>query len=184
HLIVSGALERHPGLQVVFTEQGPASIPEELARLDNFFNRMRTAVGSQEHVWGKPVTDKLTLSPSEYFARQCNVGASFIRPNEVPLRHTVGLDKIMWGTDYPHKEASTPYTLEALRAAFAGVPHHETAMMLGGNAARIYGFDLELLEPIAAKIGPRKADVDVPLQPGDVPLVAEKCPALAGFGAR
>ena len=184
HLIVSGALERHPGLQLVFTEQGTSWIPEELARLDYFFNRMRTAVGSQEHVWGKPVTDKLSLSPSEYFARQCNVGASFIRPNEVPLRHTVGLDKIMWGTDYPHKEASTPYTLEALRAAFAGVPHHETAMMLGGNAARIYGFDLELLEPIAARIGPRKADVDVPLQPGDVPLVAEKCPALAGYGAR
>ncbi|MCU1399177.1 MAG: amidohydrolase 2 [Acidimicrobiales bacterium] len=184
HLIVSGALERHPELQVVFTEQGTAWIPEELARLDYFFNRMRTAVGSQEHVWGKPVTDKLTLTPSEYFARQCSVGASFIRPSEVPLRHTVGLEKIMWGTDYPHKEASTPYTLEALRAAFAGVPHHETAMMLGGNAARIYGFDLELLEPIAAQIGPRKADVDVPLQPGDVPMVAEKCPALAGFGAR
>ncbi|MCU1394147.1 MAG: amidohydrolase 2 [Ilumatobacteraceae bacterium] len=184
HLIVSGALERHPDLQVVFTEQGTAWIPEELARLDYFFDRMRTAVGSQEHVWGKPVTDHLSLSPSEYFARQCNVGASFIRPAEVPLRHTVGLDKIMWGTDYPHKEASTPYTLEALRAAFAGVPHHETAMMLGGNAARIYGFDLAALEPLAQQIGPRKRDVDVPLLPGDVPLLAEKCPALAGFGAR
>ncbi len=136
HLIVSGALERHPDLQLVFTEQGTAWIPDELARLDYFFHRMRTAVGSQEHVWGKPVTDRLSLSPSEYFARQCNVGASFIRPAEVPLRHAVGLDKIMWGTDYPHKEASTPYTSEALRAAFAGVPHDETAMMLGGNAAR------------------------------------------------
>ncbi len=90
----------------------------------------------------------------------------------------------MWGTDYPHKEASTPYTLEALRAAFAGVPHDETAMMLGGNAARVYGFDLDALRPIADRIGPRVADVDVPLVAGDIPLVAEKCPALAGFGAR
>ena len=98
-------------------------------------------------------------------------------------RQSVGVDKIMWGTDYPHKEASTPYTLEALRAAFAGVPHEETAKMLGGNAARVYGFDLARLDAIAAEIGPRIADVDVPLQPGDVPKIAEKCPALAGFGA-
>ena len=184
HLIVSAALEKHPKLQLVFTEQGTAWIPDELMRLDYFFHRMRTAVGSQEHVWGKPVTDRLSLSPSEYFARQCNVGASFIRPAEVPLRHKVGLDKIMWGTDYPHKEASSPYTLEALRAAFAGVPHDETAQMIGGNAARIYGFDLDALGPIAQRIGPRKADVDVPLAVGDVPLLAEKCPALVGFGKR
>jgi predicted TIM-barrel fold metal-dependent hydrolase len=184
HLIVSGALERHPNLQLVFTEQGTAWIPDELTRLDYFFHRMRTSVGSQEHVWGKPVTDRLSLSPSEYFARQCSVGASFIRPTEVPLRHTVGLDKIMWGTDYPHKEASTPYTMEALRAAFAGVPHDETAMMLGTNAARVYGFDLDALAPIAQRVGPRKADVDVPLVPGSIPLAAEKCPALAGYGQR
>jgi predicted TIM-barrel fold metal-dependent hydrolase len=184
HLIVSGALERHPNMQLVFTEQGTSWIPDELARLDYFFHRMRTAVGSQEYAWGKPVTDRLSLTPSEYFARQCNVGASFIRPSEVPLRHTVGLDKIMWGSDYPHKEASTPYTLESLRAAFAGVPHDETAKMLGGNAARIYGFDLDALAPLAQRIGPRIADVDVPLRPGDVPRVAEKCPALAGFGAK
>ncbi|MGD9703763.1 MAG: amidohydrolase family protein [Acidimicrobiia bacterium] len=183
HLIVSGALERHPDLQVVFTEQGTAWIPDELARLDYFFTRMRTAVGSQEHVWGMPVMEKLPLQPSEYFARQCHVGASFIRPAEVPLRAAVGVDKIMWGSDYPHKEASFPYTLEALRAAFAGVDHGEVAAMLGGNAARTYGFDLAALAPIAARVGPRVGDVDVPLRRGDVPMVAEKCPALAGFGA-
>ena len=102
----------------------------------------------------------------------------------MPLRHKVGLDKIMWGSDYPHKEASTPYTLETLRAEFAGVPHDEVAMMLGGNAARVYGFDLEALRPIAQRIGPLVSDVDVPLLPGDVPMEAEKCPALVGFGAK
>jgi hypothetical protein len=127
---------------------------------------------------------KLPLSPSEYWARNCHVGASFMRPSEVPLRHVVGDDRIMWGSDYPHKEASHPYTLEALRAAFAGVPHDETAALLGGNAARVYGFDLELLAPLVAQHGPRVADVDVPLRPGDVPFEAEKCPALAGYGAR
>ena len=182
HLVVSGAMERHPDLQIVFTEQGTAWVPEELARLDYFFTRMRTAVGSQEHVWGLPVMSKLPLQPSAYFARQCHIGASFMRQAEVPLRTAVGLDRIMWGSDYPHKEASFPFTAEALRAAFAGVPHDDVAALVGSNAARLYGFDVEQLRPIADRVGPKVGDVDVPLQRGDVPMYAEKCPALAGFG--
>lgn len=183
-LIVSGAMERHPELKFVFTEQGSAWIPAELQRLDYFFTRMRTAVGSQEHIWGEPVMAKLPLQPSEYWARQCFVGASFQRGPEAQMRHEIGLNQIMWGTDYPHREASTPFTVEALRAAYGGMPADEVALMLGGNAARVYGFDSEALRPIADRIGPLVSDVAVPLRPGDVPIEAEKCPALAGFGRR
>ena len=108
HLVVGGALDRHPDLQLVFTEQGTAWVPEELKRLDFFFDRMATATGSQEAEWGRAIVTGLSAKPSEYWARQCNIGASFIRPNEVLLRHEVGIDRIMWGSDYPHKEASTP----------------------------------------------------------------------------
>ena len=115
---------------------------------------------------------------------RCSVGSSFIRPDEVQIRHAVGLDKIMWGSDYPHKEGSMPFTLEALRASFAGVDHDEVQTMLADNAAAVYGFDLDALRPIAADIGPRVSDVDVPLPPQSLPPEAEKCPALAGFGQR
>jgi predicted TIM-barrel fold metal-dependent hydrolase len=179
HLIVSGALERHPGLKLVFTEQGTAWVPEELAKLDYFFDRMGSAGGSQEAVWGRAVVEKLSLRPSEYWARQCYVGASFIRPHEVPLRHQVGLDRVMWGSDYPHKEASSPYSSLQLRGSFAGVPAEETAKLIGGNAAALYGFDLDVLAPIAAEHGPKVADIARPLAPGEVPAEAYKCPAFA-----
>jgi hypothetical protein len=39
-LMIGGALERHPNLQLVFTEQGTAWVPDELARLDYFFGRL------------------------------------------------------------------------------------------------------------------------------------------------
>jgi predicted TIM-barrel fold metal-dependent hydrolase len=181
HLIVGGALERHPELQVVFTEQGTAWIPDELLKLDYFFDRMANAHGSQEQEWGLPVVERLSLKPSEYWARQCHVGASFIRPPEVGLRHAVGVDKIMWGADYPHKEASSPYSREALRAAFAGVPVEEVARMVGGNAAALYGFDLDALAPVAASVGPTVAEVDTAVLPGELPAEAGKCPAFAGF---
>jgi predicted TIM-barrel fold metal-dependent hydrolase len=182
HLVVSGAFERHPGLRLVLTEQGTAWIPEELMRLDYFFDRFRNAKGSQEMEWGAPVVDRLSLKPSEYFARQVSVGSSFIRPDEVKIRHAVGIDKIMWGSDYPHKEGSMPFTLEALRASFAGIDHTEVQAMLADNAAAVYGFDMAALRSLANEIGPRVADVDVPLPPQSLPPEAESCPALVGFG--
>jgi predicted TIM-barrel fold metal-dependent hydrolase len=182
HLLVSGAFERHPELRLVLTEQGTAWIPEELMRLDFFFDRFRNASGSQEAEWGLPIVERMSLKPSEYFARQVSIGSSFIRPDEARIRHAVGLEKIMWGSDYPHKEGSNPFTLEALRASFAGIDHDEVQAMLGLNAARVYGFDLEALQPLADKFGPLVDAVDEPLAPQSLPHDAEKCPALIGFG--
>ena len=62
------------------------------------------------------------MKPSEYFARNFWIGASFLRPSEAPLCRELGIDHVMWGADYPHTEGSYPYTTEALRVAFADYP--------------------------------------------------------------
>jgi len=180
HLVFGGVLERHPDLQLVFTEQGTAWIPETLQTLDYFFDRMGSATGSQEEEWGMEVVGALSRRPSEYWARQCHVGASFMRPAEAPLRHTIGLDRVMWGSDYPHKEASFPFSREALRLSFADVEPAEVQAMVGLNAARVYGFDVDALAPVAARVGPSVDEIARPLAPSDVPAGAEKCPAFAG----
>lgn len=180
HLVFGGVLERHPDLQLVFTEQGTAWIPDELARLDYFYDRMLSGAASQEVEWGAAVAGRLSLRPSEYWARQGHVGASFIRPSEVPLRHQVGVDRIMWGADYPHKESSFPFSREALRYAFAGVDPAEVQAMVGANAAALYGFDLDVLAPVAADVGPTVAEIAKPLPRDEIPSGATRCPAFAG----
>ena len=102
--------------------------------------------------------------PSEVWRENCFVGASFMRPHEAPLRDRIGLDKIMWGSDYPHDEGTHPYSREGLRIAYAGLPSEEIAAMVGGNAARVYGFDLERLDQIAARVGPTVQELDEPLK--------------------
>jgi len=184
HLVFGGVLERFPTMQLTLTEQGTAWIPEELGRLDYFFERMRSAAGSQEVEWGGEVVSRLSLKPSEYWARQCHVGASFIRPAEVTLREMVGVDRIMWGSDYPHKESSYPYSHEALRLSFAGVDRDEIQAMVGGNAAGLYGFDLDALAPVAARVGPTIDEVASPLAPEEIPAAARRCPAFAEVGNR
>jgi len=178
-LIYAGVMERHPQLSFVFTEQGTAWIPETLAMLDNYYARMSSAGGSQEHAYGAEVMTRLSLKPSEYWARQCHVGSSFIRQQEVGLRAQVGVEKIMWGSDFPHKEGCWPYSHEHLRLAFADVPVDEVRAMVGGNAARVYGFDLEALAPIAARVGPSIDDVARPLGIDEIPREGLRCPAFA-----
>lgn len=79
----------------------------------------------------------LSLKPSEFWARQCYIGASFMRPVECAERHDIGVDRIMCGNDYPHLEGTGPFTREALRYTFSRVSSAEVAAMLGENAAEV-----------------------------------------------
>jgi predicted TIM-barrel fold metal-dependent hydrolase len=75
---------------------------------------------------------------------------------EAELRYETGVANIMWGSDYPHPEGSWPVTREQMIETFRGLPEPEVAAMLGGNAARVYGFDVGKLAPLVARIGPEK----------------------------
>jgi hypothetical protein len=96
------------------------------------------------------------MKPSEYFRRNVFLGASCMPRREVEMRQQIGVGNIMWGSDYPHPEGTWPSTRQHLVDAFRGVPTEELAEMLGGNAARIYGFDTHKLAPLVARIGPEK----------------------------
>jgi len=183
HLVFGGVMDRYPDLQFAFTEQGTSWIPETLGTLDFFFHRMATAEGSQEYEWGRPVVEKLALRPSEYWVRQCHVGSSFMRPAEAALRYAVGVDRIMWGSDYPHRESCFPFSREALRLTFAGVDPVEVQQMVGGNAARLYGFDMDRLAEVATRVGPSHAEIAERLPVTEIPAGATRCPAFVGLGA-
>ncbi|MFG2832814.1 amidohydrolase family protein [Streptomyces sp. NPDC048434] len=183
HLIFGGAFRRHPGLRLVLTEQGSGWIPGVLDMLDYYHGRLVAAASratTAESRFGSGLAATMGSAPSEIWRENCSVGASFMRPHEVPLRHRIGLDKIMWGSDYPHDEGTHPYSREALRLAYAGLPADETAAMLGTNAARVYGFDLTRLAPHAARVGPTVADIAAPLE--KIPADATS-PAFARGGA-
>jgi predicted TIM-barrel fold metal-dependent hydrolase len=103
------------------------------------------------------------MSPSEYFARNCYVGVSFPSPTESKAMRTVGVDRVMWGSDYPHDESTYPNTTEGLRLAFADWEPTEVRQVTSENAAGVYGFDLDALAPVAATVGPTVDEVAVPL---------------------
>ncbi|MBI3742905.1 MAG: amidohydrolase family protein, partial [Chloroflexi bacterium] len=97
--------------------------------------------------------------PKEYWDRQCYVEAMFRSPDEAAIRYKTGVHKIMWGSDYPHFEGSWPHSKRTLHGGLAGLPKAEIAAMLGENAAKVYGFDLKQLRPVADRVGPTVAEI-------------------------
>ena len=83
------------------------------------------------------------MRPSEYFDRNCAIGASNTRRRELARRYEIGVGNLMWGNDFPHPEGTWPHTREWLRDAFCDIPVDETQAMLGTNAAEVYGFDVD-----------------------------------------
>src|SRR5690606_15878646 len=95
---------------------------------------------------------ELTMSPSEYFARNIWVGASLLTPSEMTARDQVGVSKLMWGQDYPHAEGTFPYSRQAYQLLLGDLQDDEIRMMLGETAAEVYGFDLAALQPLADRV--------------------------------
>ncbi len=151
YLIWGGVFERHPKLKVAITEGTCGWAPELLKLMD-----LRYDHGMEDQKLGD-YRSHLSMKPSEYFRRNIALGASCVRRSEIAQRHEIGIESIMWGTDYPHPEGSWPHTRDQMLEAFVGVPDDELEAMLGGNAARFYGFDVEKLAPHVARIGPEKS---------------------------
>ena len=158
-LMFGGVFDRHPKLKLVITEAFAAWIPPVLRELDSHV----------EQFWMSGIRRRLALRPSEYWRRNCYVGASFLSRGEAELRNEIGLENVMWGADYPHMEGTQPYTRESLRATFSEIPSGDTRKMLSEYAARVYGFDLEALRPMAEVVGPSPADLSAPFRLQDKP---------------
>ncbi len=161
HTILGGVFERFPAVRFVVTEQGTGWIPETIAQLDGLHSRIMSGRGGEV---GFPDEAKLPLKPSEYWARNCWVGSSFPSPREIKMRHRIGIEKVMWGSDYPHHEGVWPHTREHLRRSMVDVPDDELDMMLAGNCADVYGFDLEHLARFATEVGPTADELREPLE--------------------
>ena len=161
HFLLSGVFERFPRLKFVMTEAGCSWVPPLLDRLDATLARIRDTGATGEIRYGQESV--LPRSATEYFEQNCWMGVSQPRPSDAEARHRIGLHKFMWGSDYPHDEGTYPYTRETLRALFHDTDRAELQQLLAGNAAELYGFDLDMLASLAAEHGPTVDEIATPL---------------------
>jgi predicted TIM-barrel fold metal-dependent hydrolase len=188
-LIFAGVFDRYPNLKLILTEGGAEWAPGVMKILDHNYNRLlgkgmgpwaamrKAQAEAAEGKGGDKNPHERTIAnafggmqmieklPTEYFKQNVWIGSSFTSPREAAVRHEIGVGRIMWGNDYPHHEATYPFTREALRFTFSDTPPEELALMLGGNAFEVYDFDIEQLRQVAVAINaPTVGEIQVPLE--------------------
>ncbi len=126
-IIQSGVHDRFPDLTWVMVEAGSGWVPYLLEQLDDRWKRNRAWL---------PVP--LEHEPSDYYRR--NWRSTFmIDRYAVENRHKLGVENILFATDYPHHGCDWPNTRQVVGALFDGVPDDERERICAGNAVRLYG---------------------------------------------
>ena len=149
-MLWSGVFHRFPRLKFGVVESTAWWAPNYLW----FWDRIFMAQKGAEKISHSQFAGKIEMLPSEYFDRNCFIGASQTKRRELAFRYEIGIDNLLWGSDFPHPEGTWPGNREWLTKTFFDIPIDETRRILGEAAAETFGFDLAALKPIADKIGP------------------------------
>lgn len=160
HFLSGGVIERHPKLKLVIAETGGLYWAKEvLDALDEIYDAqdMRASISLRPmnlHMV-KHFKD-LPRRPSDYFRTNVFVQGHNALRDWKALR-SVGIDNVIWSSDFPHAESTWPYSVPEIRTLMAetGTSLDDARKFLGLNAAKLYGFDIEKLQPIADRVGPK-----------------------------
>ena len=125
NLIFSGVLDRYPRLKWVCAETGLGWVNYILDGCDHEWQR--------RHLW----TEGILTRPSELFRRQIYVDFWYEEAG-IRQRHHIGIENIMWESDYPHSTSTYPESWEFVKRTLAGVPEEEQKLLRYGNAMRVY----------------------------------------------
>ena len=129
--LTSGVLERFSRLRVALSEGQIGWIPFIVERLDS--------VWDDRPVYGN-LDGRLTRRPSSYIPGRV-YGCVFDDVIGMQIRDRIGIEQIMFETDYPHGDSTWPNSKAVLQKLVdqAGLDEHETYLLARGNAIACYG---------------------------------------------
>ena len=130
NVLFSGVLDRFPKLKTVTVESGIGWIPYLLELSDHEYANLNVAA------------DGLKTKPSEAFRRQ--MWANFwYEEFGMRNRYEIGVDNIIYETDYPHPTSTWPNSKRLRDHALRDVPADERRKMLMDNAIGLYNLDVD-----------------------------------------
>jgi len=130
--LFSGVLHRFPTLKLLYAEAQIGWIPYVLERTDDVWHTHRGWAHGQ---------DKCPELPSTYYYRQVH-SCFFKDPVGVSVLDRVGIDNVMFETDYPHQDGTWPQSREAAALQFGHLPQDQIDKIARGNAIKLLGLEL------------------------------------------
>ena len=123
-----GVCERHPRLRIVVAEFNAGWIAHWLDRVDQGLQRELRELDAAP----------AGPSPHEIWRRQFHATIEDDRP-ALATREFIGVDNLMWGSDYPHTDSTWPCSGDVLDELFEGVPAKDRARITRDNVKALYG---------------------------------------------
>ena len=124
-VIGAAVLERYPDIRISFGESGIGWLPYALDRMDFEWEDRFRDLG-------------LKMKPSDYWRRQCKATFQFDRIG-TKLIDDIGVETLMWGSDYPHPDGVWPESSKYIQEQFGHLPPDVTHKIVCENAGRFYG---------------------------------------------
>ena len=121
-LMAAAVFERFPKIRVVFGESGIGWIPYVLERMDFEYKDQYRDL-------------KLKKLPSEYWRAQCKATFQYDRVG-TKLIEDMGVETLMWGSDYPHPDGVWPESAKYIDDQFNSLPPDVVHKMTCENAAK------------------------------------------------
>jgi predicted TIM-barrel fold metal-dependent hydrolase len=127
--IFGGILDRHPGLRVGWFEGGINWVPSAIQDAEHIAASFRH-LSNLEPLY----------HPKHYWDN--HMCASFVvDPLGLELVDRIGIERVMWSTDFPHNESTYGYSDKSLAAVVGAVGAERSAAVVGGNIKRYLGLD-------------------------------------------
>jgi predicted TIM-barrel fold metal-dependent hydrolase len=123
-VIGAAVLERYPNIRISFGESGCGWIPYALDRMDFEWEDRFRDLG-------------LKMKPSDYWRRQCKATFQFDRIG-AKLIDDIGVESLMWGSDYPHPDGVWPESSKYIEEQFGHLPPDVVRKITCDNAAKFY----------------------------------------------
>ncbi len=125
--IFGGILDHHPKLQVGWFEGGIAWVPSALQDAEHLF-------ASYQHMFNHQLQHPIR----HYW--DVNMSASFmVDPLGLRLIDQIGVDKVMWSSDYPHNESTFGYSEKSLSAVVDALGPDDAVKVVNGNVRTFLG---------------------------------------------
>jgi predicted TIM-barrel fold metal-dependent hydrolase len=135
-LVFARVFDRFPTLKFYFGETFTGWIPNWLEQTDDRY--VRNIHWVERELGLEPLPEGIL--PSDYVREHFLWGFLKHRVG-VELRHYVGVDRMLWGSDFTHSQCDWPRSRDVIAEIFDGVPEDEKYRMLAGNAIDFFHLD-------------------------------------------